>query len=487
MAWAARVRFDEANLVASAGLVPVMKLAQRCGLSRLVADRVRIGSSARPVRRGNPGVNPAAKIPAVVAGMLAGADSIDDLDVIRHGGMARLFGGTFAPSTLGSHLRAYDWGNSCQLEQASRELLSRLAAHTPVLAGADRVAFIDIDDARRRVFGHGKQGAGFNACKVGGYRVKLRNLNPLIATVSTPLAAPVIAATRLRGGKAASARGAASFAVQAINTATTAITASTAGAAAAGSSGDVSDNKPVEGPGGLVIARMDSAFYNHKVIAACRRAGVRFSVTAPADPAITAAIAGIDPDAWTPIRYPEAIYDDQLGCWVSDAEVAETRYTAFATRGAVTARLIVRRVRDKNHHTQEELFPGWRYHAVFTDNPMPLIHAEQAHRGHAIVEQTLADLIEGPLAHLPSGSFTANAAWLTCAAICHNLLRAAGSLASAFHAKARGQTLRRQLINIPARLARSGRQLVLHLPDHWPWKTGWLNLHTTAHGPPLTG
>lgn len=471
-------RFDDPNLVSCAGLVPVMGLAERCGLARLVGERVRIGSSARPVVKGNPGVNPGGKVPAIVAGMVAGADSIDDLAVVRHGGMTKLFDSTFAPSTLGSHLRAYDWGNACQLEQASRELLGVLAAHTPVLAGAEKVAFLDIDDARRRVFGRAKQGAGFGPVKVGGYQVKVRNLNPLIATISTPTAAPVIAATRLRGGRAASVRGAVGFAREAIGVATAAITATGGGATG----------------GGLVLARMDSAFYHHKVIGACVDTGVRFSVTAPADPAITAAIESINAergaDAWTPIRYPHAIFDEQLGCWVSDAEVAETTYTAFATRRPVTARLIVRRVRDKNARAeagQDELFTMWRYHAVFTDNPMPLIEAEECHRDHAgAVEHVFADLADGPLAHLPSGAFAANAAWLTCAAICHNLLRAAGSLASAFHARARGTTLRRHLINIPARLARSARRLTLHLPEHWPWQIPWHNLADTAHGPPAT-
>jgi hypothetical protein len=225
MARSVLVRFDDPNLVLSAGLVPVMHLAQRCGLPGLVDERVRIGSSARPVAKGNPGVKPGVKIPAIVAGMLAGADSIEDLDVIRHGGISKLFAGTYAPSTLGSHLRAYDWGNAGQLEQAAREFLPALAARTPMLTGTGRVAFVDIDDARRRVFGYAKQGARFGMCKVGGYQVRLRNLNPLIATLSTPIAAPVICATRLRGGNAASQRGAAGFAVQAIRTAQIAIAA----------------------------------------------------------------------------------------------------------------------------------------------------------------------------------------------------------------------------------------------------------------------
>ena len=157
------------------------------------------------------------------------------------------------------------------------------------------------------------------------------------------------------------------------------------------------------------------------------------------------------------IRYPRAIWDDQLRAWISDAEVAEIAYTAFTSKKgqAVTARLIVRRVRDlaKTAEGQGELFPAWRYHPVFTDSPFQLAPAEEQHRDHAVVEQVFADWTNGPLAHLPSGSFTANAAWLTCAAITCNLLRAAGCLASRFHARARGATIRADLIDVAARLA----------------------------------
>jgi hypothetical protein len=107
---------------------------------------------------------------------------------------------------------------------------------------------------------------------------------------------------------------------------------------------------------------------------AARRAGARFSVTVNADSKVTAAIA---PAAWTAIRYPRAIWDDQLRCWVSDAQVAEVEYTAFTSKKgqAITARLIVRRVRDLNRKAQagqDELFPAWRYHAVSTDSPFEL-------------------------------------------------------------------------------------------------------------------
>jgi Transposase DDE domain group 1 len=455
-----RASFDDPNLVSLAGLVPVMALAERVGLPDLVAGHVRPG--------GDCGVNAHLKVGCLVAGMVGGAGCIGDMGVLRHGAMGTLFGGVRAPSTLGSHLRSYTWGNVQQLEKAGREFLARLAREAPLLPGADVLAFIDIDSTQKRVYGHAKQGAGFGHTKIQGKSVLVRGLNALAAVVSTPLAAPVIAATRLRGGNAPSARGAAGLAGRAVATARGA------------------------GCSGMIIVRADSAFYSAGVIAAIRCSGARFSVTVPKNSKVTAAIAAIEEDAWTPVRYPRAVWDDQLRCWISDAEVAETEYTAFAydKDQAVTARLIVRRVRDQNKKAaagQGELFPAWRHHAVFTDSPFELIEAEGQHRDHAIVEQVFADLNDGPLAHLPSGHFAANAAWLSIAAMAHNLLRAAGSLASLFFAKARAATIRRDLVAVAARTARHGRgHLTLHLPREWHRQHEWLSLWDAACGPPPT-
>ena len=241
---------------------------------------------------------------------------------------------------------------------------------------------------------------------------------------------------------------------------------------------------------GTLVVRMDSAFYSAAACGAVRAAGAFFSVTVAMNSHVLAAIAAIGEDAWTPIRYPRAIWDDQLRCWVSDAEVAEIPYTAFTSKKgqAITARLIVRRVRDLNRKAgegQDELFTVWRYHAVFTDSPFETLQAEEQHRDHAVVEQVLADWTDGPLGHLPSGSFPANAAWLALAAISHNLLRAAGALASLAYAKARGATLRRDLIDVAARTARHGRgEITLHLPDGWHHQTEWMNLFEAACRPP---
>jgi hypothetical protein len=186
--------FDDPNLVSRAGLVPVMALAQRAGLADLAAEYVRPGGPC--------GVNTHLKIPCLVAGMAAGAGSIDDMDLLRHGAMPDLFGGIRAPTALGSHLRSFTWGNVRQLEAVNRELLGELARRAPLLPGRETLAFIDIDAMQKRVYGHSKQGAGFGHTKIGGKSLLVHGLNALAATISTPLGAPVIAATRLRGGTA---------------------------------------------------------------------------------------------------------------------------------------------------------------------------------------------------------------------------------------------------------------------------------------------
>jgi DDE family transposase len=444
--------------VSCAGLVPVMALAERAGLSELVAGAVKITDP--PIA--STGSNPAGKITSIVAGMAVGADCIDDLDVLRHGGMKRLFTQVYAPSTLGSFPRAFTHGHTRQLGSVADRFLVELARHTPVLAGIDQMCLVDIDSLLRRVYGHHKQGAAFGAVKVGGYPVMLRGLSPLVATISTPLAAPVIAAMRLRGGNAGSGRGAASLLTEALRT-----------ARAAGATANV-------------LVRADSAYYAGAVVSAARRAAARFSITVTNNSAVKTAITAIAEDAWVPVRYPGAVQDPDTGEWISEAEVAETWYTAFAgTKHEVTARLVVRRVADRNH--ADALFPVWRHHAFLTDTALSTVDADITHRQHAIIETTFADLIDGPLAHLPSGRFAANAVWALCAGICHNLLRAAGALTSRFHAKARGATLRRQLVNVPARLAQPQRRPVLHLPEHWPWADSWLTLHTTTTGPPRAG
>jgi DDE family transposase len=383
--------------------------------------------------------------------MAAGADSIDDLGVVRAGGMPRLFAGVYAPATLGQFLREFTHGHTAQLASVARAHLVNLVEHSRLLPGIEERAFIDIDSLLRPVYGHAKQGASFGHAKIAGRQVLRRGLSPLATTISTAGGAPVVAGIRLRAGRAGSGKGAASMVREAIGT-----------ARAAGATGQI-------------LVRGDSAYGNNAVVAACVRARVRFSLVLTKNPAVNRAIATITENAWTPVHYPGAVLDPDTGELISDAEVAEVAFTAFAsTAHPVTARLVVRRVRDRAKLA--ELFPVWRYHPFFTNSSEQTAEADITHRRHAIIETVFADLIDGPLAHLPSGRFAANSAWAICAASTHNLLRAAGTLAGPKHAVARGATLRRQIVTVPARLARPQRRPALHLPAHWPWASQWTAL-----------
>ncbi|GAB7003946.1 IS1380-like element ISMsm10 family transposase [Nocardioides sp. AN3] len=447
--------------MSSAGLVPVMALAEQAGLSDLLTEKVRLASS----RVASAGVNPAGKVASIIAGMAAGADSIDDLQVIRSGGMKLLFSEVYAPATLGQFLREFTHGHTLQLASVARAHLVNLAQRTDLLPGIDEQAYVDIDSLLRPVYGHAKQGASYGHTKISGKQVLRKGLSPLATTISTTQGAPVLAGIRLRAGKAGSGKGAASMVAEAITT-----------ARAAGASGEI-------------LVRGDSAYGNSAVVAACLRAKARFSLVLAKNAAVAAAIGTIPEDAWRPVHYPGAVLDPDTGQLISDAEVAETTFTAFAsTKQPVTARLVVRRVRDQAK--LEELFPVWRHHPFFTNSLESTVAADLTHRRHAIVETVFADLIDGPLAHLPSGRFASNSAWVICAMITHNLLRAAGTFSPGRLAVARGATLRRQIIHVPARLARPQRRPVLHMPAHWPWAETWLAIWTGvfghALGPPAT-
>jgi Transposase DDE domain group 1 len=444
--------FDEQNLVSAAGLVPVLDLAEQTGLSELIADHVELPSTR--VRSG--AVNPAGKLTSIIAAMMCGADCIDDADVLRAGGTPRVFDEVYAPSTLGIFLREFTFGHANQLAAVARAHLVALAARTPLLPGIEQRAFCDIDSLLRPVYGHQKQGASFGHAKIAGRALLRKGLSPQITTISTATAAPVIAEARLRSGRAGSGRAAASQLKTAIGT------ARALGAA-------------------TIMVRGDSAFGTKKVISACVAEGVEFSLSVSRNQRLNAAIEAIDEHAWTPVHYPGAVTDPDTGALISDAEVAETPYPLRLGRGrTLIVRLVVRRVKDARY--PDGLFPVWRHHPFLTNSGLSTTEADLTHRRHAIIETTFADLIDGPLACIPSGLFAANCAWLGAAVIAHNLLRAAGTLAGGDHAVARGATLRRDLVNVPARFATPARKPMLHLPAHWPWQIGWKTLWNNVIG-----
>lgn len=452
---AVRARFDDPNLVSHAGLVPVMRLAQDAGLHELAERHLKVPGPA--------GANAAAKIGSIVAGMAAGADSFDDLDVVRHGAMPRLFTGIRAPSTLGTFLRGLCHGDVRSVHAMHTRFLQSLAERTPLLPGADALVFLDIDAKKKEVYGHRREGA--ERAYTG-----VLSLDYLAVTMTGPLFAPVILTARLRSGAANSCRGAAAMITEAIGLARRC------------------------GATGMIVVRGDSGFYTDDVIAAIRTAGAHFSITTRTSKAITTAISDIPETAWQPVTYDRPVYDEDTKTWIRTAEVAQTGHTAFTNTtehpaGPVAAGLVVRRIPrttrgGDNADGQQELFTTYRYQAIFTDTGFTPADTERYHRGRATIEQVFADLNNSAAAHLPSGKFAASAAWLILACLTHNLLRATGCLASRGHARATTATIRRQLVQVAARITRTARTLTLRLPQHWPWADTWHGLFQTTHAPP---
>jgi hypothetical protein len=458
------VAFDDPNLVSAGGLVPVLALAERAGLRDLADEHLSVPTDK--------GANAGLKVASLVGGMVAGADSIDDMALLRHGGMGRIFARAYAPSTLGSFLRAFTFGHVRQLDAVASRFLIALAGLTRVLASgpatgdaAAGYALLDVDDTIIEVHGHAKQGAGF------GYS-GVRGLNALLATLTTPTTAPVVVAQRLRKGAAGSPRGAKRLVGDAVKQA-----------------------RRLLRPAARILVRMDSAFYGRGPVWAALAGGADVSVTVRMDKAVKKAITGIPDDAWTTIEYTDAVFDEGTGRWISRAEVAEVRFTAFSAQKMterVPGRLVVRRIPDFNAEKkraagQGTLFEVWRFHAFFTTaDPAILdtVTADKTHRGHAVIEQVHADLKNSALAHLPSGVFTANAAWLVLSVIAFNLTRAAASLTEPDLVKATTATIRRKLITVPARAATSARRITLHLPQFWPWKAAWMALFDRVSDPP---
>src|SRR5690625_2743575 len=460
---ASSVKFDEPNLVSAAGLVPLMALARRAGLRELGDEHLSV-----PTDKGS---NAGLKLASLVAGMAAGADSIDDMALLRHGAMGKVFDRPYAPSTLGSFLRKFTFGHVRQADAIASRFLTRLARLAPLLGKAQDcgTVMVDLDDTIIEVHGYAKQGASF------GYS-GVRGLNALLGTVSTEGPdgfAPIIAAQRLRKGSVGSPRGAARLATD-----TLALLRRT----------------QLAGRG--VLVRADSAFYSHTLVTAVLKTGANVSITARMDKAVKRAIAGISEDAWTPIKYTDALYDQQARQWISRAEVAEVPFTAFTSKKKaehIPGRLVVRRIPElnpKKAQGQATLFDTWRFHAFFTTTPADqceTVTADQVHRRHAIIENVNADLKASGLAHMPSGKFAANAAWLVAAVMAFNLTRTAATMTGTSSLRrATSQTIRRKLIHLPARIATSARRLHLHLPRDWPWEQAWIRFYAAACATPAT-
>jgi hypothetical protein len=411
--------FDEDNLVANAGLLAPAALAQKLGVAELVDEHLKLPADA--VGRANGG----AKAMSVIGAMLAGGDSIADVDVLRAGAGPELFDQGRAPSTIGTWLRGFIWASVRMLDKVSRQVLARAWA-AGLGPDLDADLTVDFDSTICQVYGTAKQGARFGYTKVRGY-------HPLLATLA---GTNEVLHARMRGGNAGAARGAGSFVRETISRIRHA------------------------GATGKLTFRADSAFYSRAFVTACQDHDVAFSVTVDKNSAIRRAIGQIDDDAWVAIPY-----------WLHDgADVAETTYTAFkGTKDAVELRLIVRRVRP-TPGSQLALDVVFDYHAILTDRDGPLLEIEADHRAHAVVELAIRDLKAGGLAHVPSGIFTANAAWLALAVLAHNLGRWTLAAAGENWCRATTETLRTKLVSMPARLVHTARRLRLRAPTNWPWR-----------------
>jgi hypothetical protein len=426
--------FDDDRLVADAGLLLPATLAGHLGLKRLVDEHLDLGDKPGAANAGD-------KLLTLVMSALAGGDCIDDANALRAGGTERVLGfAVKAASTLGTFLRSFRWGHVRQLDRVSRELLARAWAAGAGPGGAPLT--IDLDSTICETYGLAKEGARHHTY------THVRGYHPLLAIAA---GTGDVLHARLREGRANTARGAANFLRETI--------------------GRVRD----AGASGQLTVRADSGFYAHAVVAACRTAGVRCSITIRQSPATRRLIEAIPDDAWTPIPY-----------WLAGgADVAETRYTPFADHeDATPVRLIVRRVRP-TPGSQLAAFVLYDYHAFITDRDGETLVLEADHRRHAEIENAIRDLKYGVgLNHLPSGRFAANGAWLAIQVIAHNLARWTARLGLG-EGIVTTKTLRRRLFGLVGRLTRSARRLTLHLPARWPWAIGWTTALTRLRAIPL--
>jgi hypothetical protein len=401
------VTFDDDHAVADAGLALVAVLSEKLGLEALASELVDI----HPF--------PGRRVATLVHAMVAGANFIDDADVLRSGATAEVLGHrVMAPSTLGTFLRRFSFGHVRQLDKLAEILLTR--AWSAGAGPGDEPMTIDIDSTIAPVHGDQKQGAGFGYTKVLGY-------HPLLGTRADT---GEVLHIRFRKGSANSGRGAERFVRELVGRVRRA------------------------GASGPLTLRADSGFYSHFVVKACRDHKVRYSITAPQNSAVKRAIDAVAEEEWTPIDYTEN----------GEAWVAEMPY-------GDGHRLVVRRT--KLADPQPALFPSFRYHAFITDRDGDAVALDADHRRHAVVELAIRDLKDGGLAHCPSGNFSANGAWAVLAMIAHNLIRWVGALGLEITGPLVAKTIRRRFLALPGRITRSARRRRLHLPTKWPWAEQW--------------
>jgi hypothetical protein len=401
------VMFDDDHAVANAGLTLAGLLSEKLGLEQLCDETISIAPF------------PGRRAATLVHSLVVGGTCIDDADVLRAGSTSSVLSHrVMAPSTLGTFLRGFTFGNVRQLDAVAEQLLTR--AWILGAGPGDVPMTIDLDSTICEVHGAHKQGASYGYTKVLGF-------HPVLATRADT---GEVLHLRFRKGSANTQRGAQRFVRETVGR-----------VRRAGASGELT-------------LRADSGFFSKYVLQACLDHHVRYSITVRQTPVIRRAIEEIGEDDWTPIDYTMN----------GEAWVAETLYQG--------QRLVVRRT--KLHEPRPALFPDYRYHAFVTDREGDCVALDVDHRRHAVVELAIRDLKEGSgLEHCPSGDFNANAAWAVLASIAHNLVRWVGALGLEITGPLVAKTIRRKFIALPGRLTSHSRTRQLHLPSRWPWAAQW--------------
>jgi hypothetical protein len=418
------VIFDEPSLVADAGLIVPATLVVRLGLERLIDETVRLAGRVGGAGSGR-------KVLTLVFSILAGGSHIDHADRLRSGATRRVLPfSLMAPSTLGIFLRCFTFGHVRQLDKVIGEATRR--AWSAGAGPGGKAMVIDVDSSIVPVHGHKKHGASYGYTRQLGY-------HPLLAVRADT---GEVLHGRLRRGSANTQRGVGRFTEELI-----------ARVRRAGATVELT-------------LRADSGFYSGALIGTLVRLGVRYSITVGQNDRVKAAVAQIPEAAWRPIVYPDG----------GEAAVAETTLIAGRRAATRTLRLVVRRTR-LTDPKQQQLWPDWQHHCFVTDVDLDAAAADVFHREHATVELAIRDLKEGAgLEHCPSGHFFANAAWLGCAILAHDLTRWTARLGAIGD---RGcltvaATVRRQLFAVPGRLVNRSGRLTLRFPQQWPWEVAFL-------------
>lgn len=412
------VVFDEDSLVSDAGLLAASTLVSRLGLKDMIDETVCPPQSGR---------GSGAKTLTAVYAMLLGGSFFTDADRLRAGSAASVLNfKPVAPTTLGTFARSFEWTHVDQFDSAQEQALGR--AWDAGVCRPGNTITVDIDSTICQVYGKAKEGAQRGYTKVLGF-------HPLVAVRNDT--GEIVHARMREGG---SQQGHAHFAEQSLL------------------------RMRRLSPNADLTLRADSGLFSWDLIDRLCENNTRFLIAISQYVNVKALVAAIPEKQWRTIGYTED----------GEAQVAETTLTSARRRDKPThtVRLVVRRSRPTDDRGQP--CREWRHHALVTDIPHDELDteaADAAYRNHARVELGIKDLKAGGLAHCPSGTLTANAAWLACAALAHNIARWVAFIGRPLKSAklAVAATVALRLFAVPGRLVNRSGRLTLRLPSRWPW------------------